>query len=93
LVGLQATKITESKTMEFRFETSAFDTSVVKLTRCSPGFFLGTSSLVSFKPYLDRLQKYLNNQYYVVFQAVPANARKHCFQHVPECRAIDIPVD
>jgi hypothetical protein len=34
-------------------------------------FSLGTSSLVSFKPYLDRLQKYLGNQYYVVFQAVP----------------------
>lgn len=32
-------------------------------------FSLGTSSLVSFKPYLDRLQKYLANQYYVVFQA------------------------
>jgi len=34
-------------------------------------FSLGTSSLVSFKPYLDRLQKYLGNQYYAVFQAVP----------------------
>ena len=34
-------------------------------------FSLETSSLVSFKPYLDRLQKYLTNQYYVVFQAVP----------------------
>lgn len=34
-------------------------------------FSLGTSQLVSFKPYLDRLQKMLSNQYYVVFQAVP----------------------
>jgi hypothetical protein len=34
-------------------------------------FSLGTSSLVSFKPYLDRFQKYLGNQYYAVFQAVP----------------------
>jgi hypothetical protein len=34
-------------------------------------FSLGTSSLVSFKPYLDRLQKMLDNQYYVVFQATP----------------------
>ena len=34
-------------------------------------FSLGTSSLVSFKPYLDRLQKMFDNQYYVVFQATP----------------------
>jgi hypothetical protein len=34
-------------------------------------FSLGTSTLVSFKPYLDRLQKLLSNQYYVVFQALP----------------------
>jgi hypothetical protein len=32
-------------------------------------FSLSTSTLVSFKPYLDRLQKYLNNQYYLVFNA------------------------
>jgi hypothetical protein len=36
-------------------------------------FSLGTSQLVSFKPYLDRLQRMLDNQYYVVFQAVPGN--------------------
>jgi hypothetical protein len=36
-------------------------------------FSLGTSQLVSFKPYLDRFQKMLDNQYYVVFQAVPGN--------------------
>jgi hypothetical protein len=34
-------------------------------------FSLGTSNLVSFKPHLDRLQKMFDNQYYVVFQAVP----------------------
>jgi hypothetical protein len=34
-------------------------------------FSLGTSSLVSFKPYLDRLQKMFDNQYYVVFQPTP----------------------
>jgi len=34
-------------------------------------FSLGTSALVSFKPYLQRLQRMLSNQYYVVFQAVP----------------------
>ncbi len=34
-------------------------------------FALGTQNAVSFKPYLDRLQKILNNQYYLVFQAVP----------------------
>jgi hypothetical protein len=34
-------------------------------------FSLGTSALVSFRPYLDRLQKMFDNQYYVVFQAVP----------------------
>jgi hypothetical protein len=34
-------------------------------------FSLGTSNPVSFKPYLDRLQKNFENQYYVVFQAIP----------------------
>jgi hypothetical protein len=33
-------------------------------------FSLSTSNAVSFKPYLDRLQKLFNNQYYVVFNAV-----------------------
>ena len=32
-------------------------------------FSLGTSQLVSFKPYMERFQKMLNNQYYLVFQA------------------------
>jgi hypothetical protein len=34
-------------------------------------FSLGTSTSVSFKPYLERLQKNFDNQYYVVFQATP----------------------
>lgn len=33
-------------------------------------FSLGTSQPVSFQPYLERLQKMLSNQYYVVFQAM-----------------------
>lgn len=43
-------------------------------------FSLGTSQLVSFKPYLDRLQRMLSNQYYVVFQAVPG--KKAGFQRI-----------
>ena len=34
-------------------------------------FSLGTSNAVSFKPYLERLQKMFDNQYYVVFQPTP----------------------
>jgi len=34
-------------------------------------FALGTQSPVSFKPYLDRLQRIFNNQYFLVFQALP----------------------
>ncbi len=36
-------------------------------------YSLGTQNLVSFKPYLDRLQKVLDNQYYLVFGAIPRN--------------------
>jgi hypothetical protein len=36
-------------------------------------YSLGTQNLVSFKPYLDRLQRVLDNQYYLVFGAVPKN--------------------
>ena len=36
-------------------------------------FSLGTQELVSFKPYLDRLQRVFDNQYYLVFGAVPRN--------------------
>jgi hypothetical protein len=34
-------------------------------------FSLGTQNLVSFKPYLDRLQRIFDNQYYLVFEATP----------------------
>jgi hypothetical protein len=34
-------------------------------------FALGNQQAVSFKPYLDRLQNIFNNQYYLVFQAIP----------------------
>ena len=34
-------------------------------------FFLGQQNAVSFKPYLDRLQNILDNQYYLVFNANP----------------------
>ena len=34
-------------------------------------FYLGLQNPVSFKPYLDRLQLFLDNQYFLVFQAVP----------------------
>jgi hypothetical protein len=34
-------------------------------------FALGTQNAVSFKPYLDRLQRIFANQYYLVFQAIP----------------------
>ena len=34
-------------------------------------FALGTQAPVSFRPFLDRLQRIFNNQYYLVFQAVP----------------------
>jgi hypothetical protein len=46
---------------------------VAKISEESGGeyFSLGTQNLVSFKPYLDRLQQILNNQYYLVFQATP----------------------
>ena len=34
-------------------------------------YSLGTSNAVGFKPYLDRFQRNLNNQYYLVFFAEP----------------------
>jgi hypothetical protein len=34
-------------------------------------FSLSISQAVSFQPYLERLQKLMENQYYIVFQAVP----------------------
>jgi len=43
-------------------------------------YSLGTSSLVSFKPYLERFQKALDSQYFLVFLAVPK--KKAGFQRV-----------
>jgi len=43
-------------------------------------FSLGTSNPVSFKPYLETLEKLFNNQYYLVFRAIPKN--KAGFQYV-----------
>jgi hypothetical protein len=34
-------------------------------------FMLGVQNAVSFKPYLDRLQRIIDNQYYLVFEARP----------------------
>ncbi len=34
-------------------------------------YALGTQNAVSFKPYLERLQRVLDNQYYLVFEATP----------------------
>ena len=34
-------------------------------------YSLGTQNLVSFKPYLDRLRRVFDNQYYLVFEATP----------------------
>lgn len=36
-------------------------------------FALGTQNAVSFKPYLERLQKILENQYFLVFLVAPRN--------------------
>ena len=36
-------------------------------------YSLGTSALVSFKPYLEQFQRALDNQYYLVFSATPRN--------------------
>jgi hypothetical protein len=48
---------------------------VAKIADQSGGeyYSLGFQNLVSFKPYLDRLQRILDNQYYLVFQAIPKN--------------------
>jgi hypothetical protein len=43
-------------------------------------YSLGTAPLVSFKPYLERLQRALDNQYYLVFLATPK--KKAGFQRV-----------
>ena len=46
---------------------------VAKVTDETGGeyFALGIQNQLSFKPYLERLQKILDNQYYLVFEATP----------------------
>ena len=46
---------------------------VAKITEETGGeyFALGTQNAVSFRPYLDRLQKIFNNQYFLVLQVTP----------------------
>jgi len=48
---------------------------IAKITDETGGeyFALGTGNAVSFKPYLERLQKILENQYFLVFQAPTQN--------------------
>ena len=55
------------------WEAQVGQSGVAKIAEETGGeyFSLGTQNLVSFKPYLDRLQKIFNNQYYLVFQATP----------------------
>lgn len=57
------------------WEAQIGQSGVAKITDEAGGeyYSLGTQSLVSFKPYLDRLQRVLDNQYYLVFGAVPRN--------------------
>ncbi|HMD31552.1 MAG TPA: hypothetical protein VKG84_06560 [Candidatus Acidoferrales bacterium] len=46
---------------------------ITKLAQETGGecFSLGTTNAISFKPYLEQLQRLLDNQYYLVFQAGP----------------------
>lgn len=57
------------------WEAQLGQSGVAKIADESGGeyFALGTQSQLSFKPYLDRLQTIFNNQYYLVFQAIPKN--------------------
>jgi hypothetical protein len=57
------------------WEAQIGQSGVAKVTDEAGGeyFALGTQNLISFKPYLDRLQKILDNQYFLVFRAVPKN--------------------
>ncbi len=55
------------------FELTNGQNGMAKLAEETGGesFYLGLQTPVSFKPYLDRLQMILNNQYFLVFQAIP----------------------
>jgi hypothetical protein len=54
------------------WEAQIGQSGVAKITDEAGGeyFSLGTQNLLSFKPYLDRLQRILDNQYYLVFRAI-----------------------
>lgn len=55
------------------WEAQLGQSGVAKITDETGGeyFALGTQNAVSFKPYLDRLQKILANQYFLVLQVTP----------------------
>jgi hypothetical protein len=55
------------------WEAQMGQSGVAKVTDETGGeyFALGIQNQLSFKPYLERLQKILDNQYYLVFQATP----------------------
>jgi hypothetical protein len=55
------------------WEAQLGQSGVAKITDETGGeyFALGTQNAVSFKPYLDRLQKILDNQYFLVLQVTP----------------------
>jgi hypothetical protein len=55
------------------WEAQLGQSGIAKITDETGGeyYSLGTSNAVSFKPYLERLQRILGSQYYLEFQAVP----------------------
>ena len=55
------------------FELNNGQNAMAKLADETGGesFFLGLQNPVSFKPYLDRLQLIINNQYFLGFRAIP----------------------
>jgi hypothetical protein len=55
------------------WEANLGQNSISKLADETGGesYFLGLQNAVSFKPYLEELQKILDNQYYLVFRAKP----------------------
>jgi hypothetical protein len=75
------------------FEINNGQNGIAKLADETGGesFFLGVQNPVSFKPYLDRLQIILDNQYFLVFQATPG--KKGDMQRVkvdPEVPKVEI---
>lgn len=55
-------------------------------------FSLSTSNAVSFKPYFDRLQGYLNNQYYLVFDAIQGKKDKLTRINIREAEGKDFEI-